>query len=151
MTDEQTSNEVAAAVLRRAPAAVNLTLAVALAAVVGPPFRSATAAPDQQARICRSLLLVLNPPDARISVSSSRVVGFEDGVTLAYDVEAPNMRHRFRRITCAFSRSRTLAPELIAVSSDGRTLGPARLTFLKRFWLNSPDAAKAERAIIDKR
>ena len=106
---------------------------------------------DQQARLCRSILLVLNPAKARITVEASRIVGFDDGVTMTYEAEVPGERRRARRITCAFAKTRARGPELIAVSSDGRSLGPARITFLKRFWLASPDAAKAEAAIADKR
>lgn len=124
--------------------------ACGLLALAGAP-RAVAATNGEQARICRSILLVLNPAQSLITVEQSRSVGFEDGVTILYDVEAPGQRRRYRRITCAFAKSRLHGHDLVAVSSDGRSLGPARLALLKRFWLNSPEAARAEGSIAEKR
>lgn len=148
--DAQAGGPAGAVTPRRGAALTNLVLASCLAVALGPPVVPAAAGSEQQARVCRSLLLVLNPRDARITIASSRSVGFDDGVTLTYDAEVPGQRPRLRRLTCAFARSQSSMPELIAVSSDGRSLGPARLAFLKRFWLNSQDAAKADRGIAEK-
>lgn len=135
----------------RAALAIGLTLALVLGLASGWPGAPALAGTEHQARICRSLIVVLNPKDARITIASSRAIGFEDGVTLTYDTEMPGDRHRFRRLTCAFANPKSSSPELIAVSSDGRSLGPVRLTFLKRFWLKSQDAARADGLMGEKR
>lgn len=131
---------------------LRLVAVVAVAAATGTVWGPAVGAPgDRKGRICRSLLLVLNPPQARLTIESSRGIGFDDGVTLIYDADVPGDRRRLRRLTCAFAKPRSSRPELIAVSSDGRSLGPARLAFLKRFWLASPDAARADSVLGGRR
>ena len=99
----------------------------------------------RQARICRSLLPVLNPRDARLKVLSTQTVGPGDGVAISYDVSLPDVaRTRNRRLVCAFAGRKTGSDELMLVSSDGRILGLPRLTFLKRFYLRSREADGAD-------
>ena len=47
---------------------------------------------------------------------------------------------------------KSLGPDdLLALSSDGRVLGPARLAFIKRFWLVSREAREADSALAEPR
>ena len=124
---------------------VIVTALALLAACIQP----AVAQSPAQARVCRSLLVVLNPGDARIKVVSTGPVGREDGVVLSYDVTLPPtranaQRTRNRRLMCTFSKRRSGGDELLMVASDGRLLGVPRLAFLKRYWLRSPEANRVD-------
>lgn len=98
-----------------------------------------------QARICRSIVPVVNPRGARLKVVATNPIGQADAISISYDSTAPNAaRTVSRRLICAFAQRRGAAEELTLVSSDGRILGVPRLTFLKRFYLRSPEALAAD-------
>lgn len=123
------------------------TLILALTALHG-TIAPAVAQMARQSRICRSLLPVLNPREARLTVLSVQTVGSGDGVVVSYDVSIPDSsRIRSRRLICAFAKRKGSPEDLMLVSSDGRVLGVPRLTFLKRFYLRSRDAEVADEGL----
>jgi hypothetical protein len=64
-------------------------------------------------------------------------------VRMLYAVSQPSGGTKRMVILCAFDPSTVpgRVPAVSAVSVNGRQLGPARLTFLNRFWLPSEEAA----------
>lgn len=114
-------------------------------ALYGSPIEAQSAA---HGRICRSIVPVLNPRDAKLTILSTEPIGRADGVVVTYDMVAPGApRPRARRLVCAFTKRAQGSEELLMVASDGRVLGVPRLTFLKRYYLRSRDAESAEAAL----
>ena len=123
---------------------VGAALAVTLAAIVHADSSS-------QARACRSILLVLNPAGSELQVLSSNPTSTGQGVVLSYSSTPPGQRQRNRQLMCVFGRNRLGPDDLLVLSSDGRVLGPARLAFIKRFWLVSREAREADSALAEPR
>jgi hypothetical protein len=123
--------------VRKSYIAIGAGLALALAAIVHADSAS-------QARVCRSIAVVLNPAESKLQVLSSSSVASGQGIMLTYAVILTTVPPRSRKLVCVFATNRLGPDELLTVASDGRQLGPARLGFLKRFWLRSPEATAAE-------
>jgi hypothetical protein len=88
---------------------------------------------------CGSLLTVINPEGAEFDRMSSDVNSGKGIVRMLYGVNRPgDAGGRRSVIVCAFGTGTVMSsvsPELIAASVDGRTIGPARIALLNRFWL----------------
>ncbi len=130
--------------LRDVRCAAHVLALAGLAAAHQPAFADRAT----QARVCRSILPVVNARGARLKVVATNAVGQSDAISINYDATAPNAARTInRKLICAFTQRRGGAEELMLVSSDGRILGVPRLTFLKRFYLRSSEAAAADTAI----
>lgn len=128
-------------VLREVRCAAHVLAIAGLAASHQPALADRTT----QARICRSIVPVVNARGARLKVVATTAIGQADAISISYDATAPNAsRTVSRKLICAFAQRRGAAEELTLVSSDGRILGVPRLTFLKRFYLRSPEALSAD-------
>lgn len=94
---------------------------------------------------CSSILNVINPEGSTFARHGATLSGGDAVVRMLYSVTQPGGAAKKIVILCAFDRGSltSSAPTLIAASVNGRQLGPARLTFLNRFWLPSQDAAAA--------
>jgi hypothetical protein len=92
-----------------------------------------------EAILCRSITIVLNEPETKIRVITTAPQG-SDVLIVRYVVDAEGKRSGGRTLVCAFGNNLetdSSVREIIAVTHDGRALGPARLTLLKRYWLKS--------------
>ncbi len=99
-----------------------------------------------EARTCRRLIPALNPTNSLIEVVATRPRP-QARIEVLYQVRAPDGGALLRRLTCAFPRDASKPDDRLSQAwSDGVEIGPIRLTFLKRFWLNTPEAASADPA-----
>ena len=94
---------------------------------------------------CSSILNVINPDGSTFERHGATLSGGDAVARMLYSVIQPDGQAKKSVILCAFDRGSlsSSAPTLIAASVNGRQLGPARLTFLNRFWLPSQEAAAA--------
>jgi branched-subunit amino acid ABC-type transport system permease component len=102
-----------------------------------------------QARVCRSLVPLINAPESHIEVRSTTPLARGAGVQVSYWVQTPNETERSRILVCRFASASLTSGErqdLTDVISDAQPLGPLRLHFLKRFWLGSSDAMAGDPA-----
>jgi branched-subunit amino acid ABC-type transport system permease component len=101
--------------------------------------------PDQ-IRICRQTLPALNPDNATFRILRSAPLPQGDGVAITYEATGTRSPRRDHIVACRFAASKLQAHQqiLTMVSDDGEPLGPASLYMLRRFWLNTPDAAMAD-------
>jgi branched-chain amino acid transport system permease protein len=122
--------------------ALLLVAIVPLLAGCGTPIDS------EQLRICRDVIPALNPDGIEIHELRYRPPGSDmPGVRIDYVARAPGEADQVRYVACAFA-GRTFSADrldLVAVVTDSGRLGDARLYYLKRFWLASPEGA-GERA-----
>lgn len=104
-------------------------------------------------KTCRSILAVINPATTTLEITSTMRIGDANAVVIGY-VARPNAgQPRSRKVVCSFKDSggtfrRTR--DLMSVTSDGMPLGPARMRFLKRFWVGSTDADAAAATLAAK-
>jgi hypothetical protein len=98
-----------------------------------------------EARLCRSILAVMNPPDSSFTVLTSTVLGRDETLFLNYRVREPDDSVHNGTLTCTFAHSEEpyAARELTEVQLDGTPLAEARLALLKRYWLRSSEALMA--------
>ena len=104
-----------------------------------------------EARLCRLLLPVLNSDAVGLHILSTRRLQPDRGVRLLYRVDAEDGETRLRSLTCRFDPHRSGATEprhLARVETEEGALAAARLHFLKRFWLESPNVGAADPAPI---
>ena len=102
---------------------------------------------SEQARICRAVVAADNPEgteirDLRYGPSALGIAG----VRIDYLARRAGEADRVRHVACGFA-GRTFSAQrldLVAVETDAGRFGEARLFYLKRLWLGSPEAA-AER------
>ncbi len=94
---------------------------------------------------CGSILTVVNPEGASFDRLSSDVNSSKGVVRMLYGINRLGENSARRSvIVCTFGSGTVLAsinPELIAASVDGKTIGPARIAFLNRFWLGKGAAS----------
>lgn len=92
---------------------------------------------------CASILNVLNPVGSTFERNGSSLNAGDTVVRMLYSVNQPSGDAKRVVVLCAFDTANTLrgVPQLTAASVNGHQLGPARLTFLNRFWLPSEEAA----------
>jgi branched-chain amino acid transport system permease protein len=98
-----------------------------------------------QARLCRMALPALGPPDADVSILGQSEQADARGVEIAFQDKRGGPRHV---ALCRFRLpGRPLhSTDLVELSIDGRALSEARLFFLIRFWLATPDGRAADPA-----
>ncbi|WP_407519500.1 hypothetical protein [Methylobacterium oryzisoli] len=119
---------------RTAPALAAVALALLAAC--------ATAVDSERARVCRRVLPTLVETGGILRVLRTGPGDLPRSVRVDYVEERPGRSPRTRRAECRFSEmSRT---DLAGVVSDGVPVGGASLYLLKRYYLDTPDAAVAE-------
>ena len=119
------------------------TIAAACAASFAFQYFNTSGANAQLEMACASILNVVNPEGSTFERHGSSISGSDTVVRMLYAVSQPSGETKRMVILCAFDPSHGpgRVPMLSAVSVNGRQLGPARLTFLNRFWLPSEEAA----------
>jgi hypothetical protein len=119
------------------------TLATTCAALFAFQFFYTSGAQVRLETACSSILNVVNPEGSTFVRHGSSLSGGDTVVRMLYAVSQPSGGTKCMVILCAFDPSNVASrvPSLSAVSVNGRHLGPARLTFLNRFWLPSEEAA----------
>jgi branched-subunit amino acid ABC-type transport system permease component len=104
-----------------------------------------------EARLCRLVLPVLNGDAGGLQILSTRRLHPDRGVRLLYRVDTDDGETRLRSLTCRFDQHRSSTAEprhLLRVETEEGALAAARLHFLKRFWLESPNIGAADPAPI---
>jgi branched-chain amino acid transport system permease protein len=94
---------------------------------------------SEQLRLCRDIIPALNPDGTELR--ELRYAGGAPGIRIDHVARPPGETSRVRYVTCGFA-GRTFAADrldLVAVETDSGALGDARLYYLKRFWLGSPE------------
>lgn len=92
---------------------------------------------------CASILNVVNPHGSTFEKHSTSLSAGDRVVRMLYSVNLPDGQAKRVIILCAVD-NRSMPdglPPLAAVSLNGHQLGPARLSFLNRFWLRSDEAS----------
>jgi len=103
-----------------------------------------------QARLCRMALPALMPDGTRITILAQRADQDARGLRVGFEANPPGRSARRHVAACRFeSPGRPLeSRELIALSLDGEALSEARLYFLIRDWLATPEGRAADPAPI---
>lgn len=128
-------------------------IACGVIACSGPVLAQSTAqsgSDDAASRVCRSIIMVINPASTGIDITSTLRIGEANAVAISYIARPASGLPRSRKIVCSFQEkggSLRKNRELVNVTSDGSPLGPARLRFLLRFWIGSRDADAAAHAL----
>lgn len=102
--------------------------------------------PDaNEARTCRRLVPAINPNGMTFDVLAVRQ---QTAQRVEIDYQARDTKNITQhQLVCAFVREHVLPDDRLSrVWSDNIEIGPIRLAFLKRFWLNTPDAATSDPA-----
>src|SRR5260221_4683847 len=98
---------------------------------------------SEQLRLCRQVIPAVNAEGTEISELRHGLLLGQPGVRIDYAARAPGQASSSRYLECVFA-GRTFSADrlgLVAVQTDSGPLGDARLYYLKRFWLGSPEAA----------
>ena len=99
----------------------------------------------EQARICRLALPALEGGGATISVGQVGHGREPNSVRVEYRVAWPGGAPLPRYAVCRFAPALSAGTmELVAVSTDRGPLSPASVHLLKRFYLDTPDAVRAD-------
>jgi branched-subunit amino acid ABC-type transport system permease component len=104
----------------------------------------------EQSRVCRTILPALNP-DARIAVRAVESGPYARTVRVRYDVEQADRAPQERWIICRFA-AEGLSPnkaELTDLVTEEGPVSGASLYLLKRFYLETPDAASGSPAVAE--
>jgi branched-chain amino acid transport system permease protein len=101
-----------------------------------------------QARLCRMALPALAEPDARLTIVRQQESADGRGVRVDYAERDPGGADAEHLAQCRFrAPGRPLrSADLIDIAIDGAPLGEAKLYFLVRFWLATPEARAADPA-----
>ena len=103
-----------------------------------------------QARLCRMALPVLTPQEARIAILAQEPDADGRGLSVAFTAEKPGEEPRTHLATCRFrypGRPRE-SRDLTSLTLDGQPVSEARLFFLVRYWLATPEGRAADPAPI---
>ncbi len=124
--------------------AVFAVLAAAAASLAG---CSPTLETDQ-ARLCRMALPALMPEGARIGILSQKPDADGRGLKVAFTAETPGEDPRNHLVSCRFREpgQPRESRDLTSLTLDGRALSDARLLFLVRYWLATPEGRAADPA-----
>jgi hypothetical protein len=109
------------------------------------------------ARVCRSLLPVLDRDAETVTVVQSTVTGRTSAVeqAVSIDYQIPGTNHALRRVACLFKAQPPGDPQdpllgvaalLSAVVTDDGALGPMRLHLLKQNWIARGGASASDPA-----
>ena len=126
--------------------AVRLIVLVAAAMLAG----CAPALETDQARLCRMALPALMPQDARIAILAQAPDPDGRGLRVAFTAETPGGEPQTHLAACRFrepGRPRE-SRDLTSLAIDGQPLSQARLFFLVRDWLATPEGRAADPAPI---
>ena len=101
-----------------------------------------------QARLCRMALPALMPEGSRIAIDSQTPDADGRGLTVDFTSAPPDGQSAAHRAACRFrepGRPRQ-SRDLVSLALDGEALPEARLFFLIRYWLATPDGRAADPA-----
>lgn len=101
----------------------------------------------EEARMCRSILPALNPSLAGLKILATHSLADGRGVKILYQIETEMNGVVPRSLACTFSADRTgalLPRHLEGVATESARLGPVRLYFLRRFWLEGVGTLAAD-------
>ncbi len=101
-----------------------------------------------QARLCRMALPALMPEGAEFVIVSQRPDPDGRGLTVAFTAASPGEKWEPHTATCRFrapGRPRE-SRDLVSMTLDGAPLSGARLYFLIRYWLATPEGRAADPA-----
>ncbi|MBA4171359.1 MAG: hypothetical protein C0511_01555 [Hyphomicrobium sp.] len=104
-------------------------------------------------KTCRSILAVINPASTALEITSTLRIGDANAVVITYVARPQTGLPKGRKLVCSFKDSGGTfrrSRDLVAVTSDGGPLGPARMRFLQRFWVGSIEAEAAAAKIAAK-
>lgn len=104
-------------------------------------------APDaDQARMCRQAIPALNPDGTTLTILSTGIGERRHDVLIAYDAAQMDRAPRRRTLLCRFSATGLDAgrAELVGIATETGPIADASLYFLKRFYLQSPEALAAD-------
>jgi branched-chain amino acid transport system permease protein len=103
-----------------------------------------------QARICRTVLPVLQEAGSSVRITHQADLSDASGVRVDFNAVSPDQPTRHHYAECRFAGKAQSAgrQHLIALSIDGQALGEARLYFLQRFWLETSEAWVSDPAPI---
>ena len=127
---------------RRLPVGLVVLLAAAMLAGCSPVLET------DQARLCRMALPALIPEGARIAIQAQTPDPDERGLNVAFTTEAPGEALRHHLAVCRFrepGRPRE-SRDLTSLTLDGEPVSQARLYFLVRYWLATPEGRAADPA-----
>jgi branched-chain amino acid transport system permease protein len=101
-----------------------------------------------QARLCRMALPALAPQTARIAILSQTPDADGRGLTVAFTAQSPGEEPKGHLAACRFREPGrpNESRDLVQVTLDGRPLSEARLYFLVRAWLATPEGRAADPA-----
>ncbi len=119
-------------------------LLIALGLLVG----CSPALETDQARLCRMALPALMPRDARIAILAQTPDPDGRGLSVAFSAEMAGAKPRLHEAACRFREPGRphASSDLTSLALDGRPLSDARLLFLIRYWLATPEGRAADPA-----
>jgi branched-chain amino acid transport system permease protein len=103
-----------------------------------------------QARLCRMALPVLTPQEARIAILAQKPDADGRGLSVSFTAQKPGEEPQNHLAACRFrypGRPRE-SRDLTSLTLDGQALSEARLFFLVRYWLATPEGRAADPAPI---
>jgi branched-chain amino acid transport system permease protein len=124
--------------------AIRFILLIAAAMLAG----CSPALETDQARLCRMALPALMPQEARIAILAQTPDPDGRGLRVAFAAETPGEAPRSHLAACRFraaGRPRE-SRDLTSLMLDGRSVPEARLVFLIRYWLATPEGRAADPA-----
>jgi branched-chain amino acid transport system permease protein len=101
-----------------------------------------------QARLCRMALPALMPQGARIAILAQTPDADARGLSVAFTAESPGEAPRDHLAACRFREPGQPheSRDLTSLTLDGRPVSEARLFFLIRYWLATPEGRAADPA-----
>lgn len=108
-------------------------------------FAACSAVMDrEQVDLCRRVLPALHPDGTELrEIRLTPAPPGGGGIKIDYAAREPGAERQMHYAVCRFgTRERGERLDLAELDTDNGPLGEARLLFLKRFWLASPDAPK---------
>jgi branched-chain amino acid transport system permease protein len=101
-----------------------------------------------QARLCRMALPALMPEGARIAIRAQTPDADGRGLSVALTAGTAETAPSAHLAACRFRRpgQPRESADLVSLTLDGRTIADARLFFLIRYWLATPDGRAADPA-----
>ena len=127
---------------RRLPTGLVVLLAAAMLVGCSPVLET------DQARLCRMALPALMPEGARIAIQAQTPDPDERGLSIAFTAQTPGETPQHHLAACRFrepGRPRE-SRDLTSLTLDGKPVSEARLYFLVRYWLATPEGRAADPA-----
>ncbi|WP_342363057.1 branched-chain amino acid ABC transporter permease [Terrarubrum flagellatum] len=100
-------------------------------------------ADEAQSRLCRAMLPALAPDDSAVTVTRVGRGPSAASVRVDYVANETSGRQRARFVVCAFAEEGLGArkTDLVSVITERGRMSDASLFFLRRYWLDQPEAA----------